>query len=161
MIRVKSVSAIIAAILLAACGAPEDAGQSAQETAQMKKATPILFVDNVQASVDFFTEKLGFTKTIEVPYERGLQFAAVEQDGIEIMFQASDVDDPSFTPEEMKARAGKSMIYFEVDDFDKILEAAKSADIFKDAHVTDYGSQEIYIREPGGNILGFAKHATG
>jgi len=125
----------------------------------MKKATPILFVDNVQKSVDFFTGKLGFTKTIEVPYARGLQFAAVASGGVEIMFQASDVEDETFSHAELAARVGTGMVYFVVDDFDKIVDAVSDAEIIKPAHETSYGAKEIYIREPGGNVLGFSKQA--
>ncbi|GEM_PF-1917461 len=153
-------AACACALFLPACGGDSGASGpvSAHQGVFMKKATPILFVDDVQASVDFFADRLGFEKTIAVPYERGLQFAAVEKDGVEIMFQAGDVEDPTFTKDELAARIGQGFIYFEVGDFDRIAEAVKGAEIVKPAHVTDYGSQEIYIREPGGNVLGFARH---
>jgi len=137
----------------------KDSIPSASETIMMKKATPILFVENVQNSVDFFTQKLGFTKTIEVPYAHGLQFAAVTSGDVEIMFQAGDAPDETFSQAELTARVGTGMIYFAVDDFDAIVNAVSGAEIVKAAHETAYGAREIYIREPGGNVLGFAKQA--
>ncbi len=155
---------IIGAVILGAFIATSAHGAEpmkplASEAIRMKKATPILFVDNVQQSAGFFIEQLGFTKTIEVPYERGLQFAAVVHGDVEIMFQASDSADETFSTDELAARVGQGFIYFEIDDFDEIVAAVRGAEIVKDAHETAYGSKEIYIREPGGNVLGFAKHA--
>lgn len=92
-----------------------------------------------------------------MPYERGLQFAAVKAGSVEVMFQASDAQDETFSQAELAARVGTGMIYFEVDNFEHVVEAVSGADIVKAAHETSYGSREIYIREPGGNILGFAK----
>ena len=157
---IASITGALFIALVAGCAgtATQQAPHKKAETTMFKKATPILFVDDVQHSVDFFLG-IGFEKTISIPYEHGLQFAAVETDGVEIMFQASDVDDPTFTPEEMRARVGQGFIYFEITDFDKIIKAIGDAHIVKNAHETPYGAKEIYIREPGGNVLGFAKQA--
>ena len=141
--------------------APPETPVEHAETAMVKKATPILFVDDVQQSIDFFADTLDFAKTMEVPYDRGLQFAAVEANGVEIMFQAGDIDDPTFTKEELAARVGQGFLYFEVENLDKVLKNIQGAEIVKDLHTTGYGSKEIYIREPGGNILGFAQHGVG
>ncbi|GJL93626.1 MAG: hypothetical protein DHS20C05_00310 [Hyphococcus sp.] len=158
--KLFTLSAVVLSGAISACANSEDArAPSASETGMIKKATPILFVDDVQQSVDFFADRLGFTKTMEVPYERGLQFAAVASNDVEIMFQASDVNDETFTKAELSARVGQGFIYFEIDDFEKIVEAVSDAEIVKDAHDTNYGAKEIYIREPGGNVLGFAKQA--
>lgn len=131
-----------------------------QSSEQITKLTPIIVVDDVQQSVDFFTATLGFTKTIEVPDEDGLQFAAVLRDGVEIMVQSSDAGDDTFSNEDIAARAGQAFLYLEVGDIELIISATKDADIVKPAHVTDYGAREIYLREPGGNVLGFSQQST-
>ena len=51
---------------------------------------------------------------------RGLQFAAVASNGLEIMFQASDVEDETFTKAELAARVGQGFIYFEIEGFDTV-----------------------------------------
>jgi len=41
-------------------------------------------------------------------------------------------------------------------DLDEIARESKSAPVVKKRHDTFYGTTEFYIREPGGNVVGFA-----
>ncbi len=46
-----------------------------------------------------------------------------------------------------------------VGDLDATEAALAGAPVVKARHTTFYGSEEIYVREPGGNTVGFAKFA--
>jgi uncharacterized glyoxalase superfamily protein PhnB len=121
---------------------------------------PVLIVDAVEPSVKFWTEQLGFTKDNEVPGPDGkLIFASVKKDAVEIMYQtrASVVADNAAAATEL---AGRSVTLFitvpAIADLDEIAQRSKGAPVVKARHDTFYGTTEFYIREPGGNIVGFA-----
>jgi uncharacterized glyoxalase superfamily protein PhnB len=121
---------------------------------------PVLIVETVEPSVKFWTEQLGFTKENEVPGPDGkLIFASVRKDGVEIMYQtrASVVADNAAAATEL---AGRSVTLFitvpAIADLDELARRSKGAPVVKARHDTFYGTTEFYIREPGGNIVGFA-----
>ena len=126
----------------------------------MQTLAPVLVVDAVEPCVDFWTSNLGFTKANEVPGPDGkLIFASVKKDGVEIMYQtrASVVAD---TPEQEKDLDGHSVALFltvgSIADLDAAEQAVAGAPVVKPKHQTFYGSTEFYVREPGGNVVGFA-----
>ena len=53
----------------------------------VKKITPVLFVKEIEPVFPFWLDKLGFTKTIEVPEGNKLAFAAFKSGTAEIMYQ--------------------------------------------------------------------------
>lgn len=75
--------------------------QTAEETMQpmkFKRLTPVLFVEKIEPSLDFWVTRLGFQKTVEVPEGDALGFVALERDGIEVMLQSyasADKDSPA------------------------------------------------------------------
>ncbi len=120
--------------------------------------TPVLVVDRVEPCLAFWIDRFGFTKVHEVPGPDGaLVFASVERDGIEVMYQtrASVVADHPGMAGELN---GHSIVLFiTVPDLDAVEKAAAGAPMVKPRHQTFYGSTELYVREPGGNTVGFAQ----
>jgi hypothetical protein len=54
--------------------------------------------------------------------------------------------------------AGRSAaLCFTVSDLDHVEQAAAGAPVIKLRHQTLYGSTEIYVREPGGSMVGLAQ----
>ena len=49
------------------------------------------------------------------------------------------------------------VLFITVDDFDAAETALDGAPVVKPRHQTFYGSTEIYVREPGGHTVGFAR----
>jgi hypothetical protein len=43
-----------------------------------------------------------------------------------------------------------------IEDLDATEQALSGAPVVKARHKTFYGSTEFYVREPGGNVVGFA-----
>src|SRR5215813_13185535 len=63
------------------------AAMTAQEKKMtIKKLTPNLYTDNVAACVKFWTDRLLFEKTVEVPEEGGIAFAALKKGDAEVMY---------------------------------------------------------------------------
>src|SRR4029078_13342433 len=129
-------------------------------TATLKSLTPVLIVDAVEPCVQFWIDKLGFSKPREVPGDDGkLVFAILQKDSVEIMYQttASVIAE---SPDQANDLSGHSTALFitgpSIGDLDEIEQAVRGAPVVKPRHKTFYGSTEFYIREPGGNVVGFA-----
>ena len=57
--------------------------------------------------------------------------------------------------------AGHSVVLFiTVGDMEAVEKAVAGAAVVKAKHKTFYGSTELYVREPGGNTVGFAQMGT-
>jgi uncharacterized glyoxalase superfamily protein PhnB len=125
----------------------------------MKKLSPILAVEVIEASLAFWMDALGFTKTVEVPHDDALGFVILEKDGYEVMMQtiaSIESDVPAAVPP-----AGASLLYIEVEDLSAIEEAVADYELLVGRRKTFYGAEEIFVREPGGNVVGFAQFGAG
>ncbi|MFN2635754.1 MAG: VOC family protein [Gemmatimonadaceae bacterium] len=124
----------------------------------LKQLTPVLIVDAVEPCVEFWTGRLGFSLTNKVPGPDGkLVFASVQRAGIEIMYQtrASVLDEEPGAANDL---TGHSVtLFITVDNLDQVEQAVAGVPVVKPRHQTFYGSTEIYVREPGGNTVGFAQ----
>ena len=122
------------------------------------RLTPVLVVDSVEPCVAFWTQLLGFAAENEVPGDDGrLVFASVKKGDIEVMYQtkASVVAE---RPEAAADLAGHSTaLFITTENLDAVEKALEGAPIVKPRHTTFYGSTELYVREPGGNTVGFAQ----
>jgi uncharacterized glyoxalase superfamily protein PhnB len=123
----------------------------------LKQLTPVLVVDEIEPCLGFWTG-LGLAQVHQVPGPNGkLMFASLQKDHVEVMYQtrASVIEDhPAMAPE----LNGRSIVLFlTVEDLDAVERAVAGAPVVKPRHKTFYGSEEIYVREPGGNTIGFAR----
>jgi uncharacterized glyoxalase superfamily protein PhnB len=136
----------------------ESTGASGRLSASLKQLTPVLIVESVEPCIKFWVDRLGFAVTNQVPGPDGkLIFASVQLGSVEIMYQTrgSVID-------EQPGAAGDLMghsvaLFITVDDLDQVAKALVGAPMVKPRHKTFYGSIEIYVREPGGNTVGFAQ----
>jgi uncharacterized glyoxalase superfamily protein PhnB len=126
----------------------------------LKSCTPVLIVDAVEPCAEFWMTRLGFEKPQEVPGDDGkLVFAILQKDGVELMYQTKAsvaADNPS---QKGELTGHSTALFFTVPtlaDLDAIEKALKGAPMVKERHQTFYGSTEFYVREPGGNVVGFA-----
>ena len=124
----------------------------------LKRLTPVLIVDQVEPCLPFWTERFGFALENQVPGPDGkLIFASVQKDGIEVMYQtrtsvAADLPDVA-----RDLHGHSTALFLTVEDLDAVEQALAGAPVLKPRHKTFYGSTEIYVREPGGNTVGFAQ----
>jgi uncharacterized glyoxalase superfamily protein PhnB len=123
----------------------------------VKTLAPVLIVDDVRTCVDFWVSRFGFTTENEVPGSDGtLIFASVKTLGVEIMYQSTAsvlAEDPGSAA---NLKGHSVALFLTVSDLDAIEEAVRGAPVVKARHKTFYGSTELYVREPGGNTVGFS-----
>ncbi|HEY1951888.1 MAG TPA: VOC family protein [Gemmatimonadaceae bacterium] len=133
-------------------------GKTDSGTPGLKQLTPVLIVDEVEPCVKFWTDRLGFDLTNKVPDDKGkLIFASVQQGPIEIMYQtrASVISEQPGSAHDL---TGHSVaLFITVADLDTVEKALSGVPVVKARHETFYGSTELYVREPGGNTVGFAQ----
>jgi uncharacterized glyoxalase superfamily protein PhnB len=124
------------------------------------KLTPILVVDEIEPLLKFWADQLGFEKTVEVPDGDKLGFAILQKEGTEIMLQTrASIRKDGGSAADAMLQSG-SILYIEVDNFADALERLKGAEVLIPERTTFYGMREIWVREPGGNALGFAARTT-
>jgi uncharacterized glyoxalase superfamily protein PhnB len=120
------------------------------------KITPILFVDAIEPSLPFWVDRLGFTKTAEVPEGDRLGFVILQHGSAELMLQtrASLGNDLPSLAADLGHPGG--CLFLEVEDFADLLRRMDGADVVVPVRTTWYGMTEIVIRDPGGHDVVFA-----
>ena len=125
---------------------------------KLKRISPVLFVDAVEPCLPFW-EALGFARTVEVPDNKGkLGFVILVRDGLEVMYQSRT----SLKGDLPVLAEGpwRSALYLEVDDLEAVTGLVKDAQVVQPRRKTAYGAEELWVREPGGNIIAFAQQAS-
>ena len=122
----------------------------------MKKLTPVLYVEEIESCLPFWTDRLDFEVTGTVPRGDRLGFAMLKKDDVEIMYQtrASMQED---VPALADRAAGAAFLFIEVDDVDAVEAALSGVDRVVPRRETSYGATEVGVLEPGGNAVIFAQ----
>jgi len=122
----------------------------------VKRLTPNLYTDDVAACVQFWTERMDFEKTAEVPEEGGLAFAALQKGNIELMYgsYASLEREPGVSGSYQR---GTGFLFIEVDDLDAVLAAMNRTPMVLPVHQTFYGATEFTVKDPAGHLITFAR----
>ncbi len=126
----------------------------------MKKLTPVLVVDAIEPCLPFWVDRLGFTRTIEVPEDGRLGFVAFEKDGVEVMVQTRSSAVASAPRMGEFPFGGPTHLHIEVSDFDAVERALEGAEVIVPRQTTSYGATEMVVREPCGHFIGFAAMAS-
>ncbi len=153
----------ISIALLGGCKDKKQADIKGENIMYMKLTTNMM-VEDVNRTVDFYSDVLGFEFVMGVP-ENGqeilttrknnqpLGFALMKCGNVEMMFQAkkSIVEE---IPEFSEMQIGGSLtFYIDVEDVKQLYAKLKDkVTIIKDMHTTFYGKQEFYIRDCNGYI---------
>ncbi|HTA68491.1 MAG TPA: VOC family protein [Bryobacteraceae bacterium] len=120
------------------------------------KITPILFVDAIEPSLEFWVGRLKFEKVAEVPEGNQLGFVILKKGDSEIMLQTRESIKKDANAASQATLAMTSCLYVEVDNFAQALDSIQGAEVLVPQRDTFYGMREIYVREPQGQIVGFA-----
>jgi glyoxylase I family protein len=119
--------------------------------AQVRDLIPLLFVQNLEQSVHFYCETLGFELAESWAPDGTLGWCRVKRGGASVMLQlACEEDGP---PEGRGRGVG---FYFLCDDANRLYEEldAKGFDV-DPPRVAFYGMNQLYLRDPDGYELCF------
>lgn len=126
----------------------------------IKKLTPVLFVEKIEPVLPFWTEHLGFIKTVEAPEGDRLAFVILQQGTTEVMYQTFASVEKDFPAILADARKGPTFLYIEVDNLNALKPALASADVYMPERKTFYGSREIGVKDAAGHFITFAEFTT-
>jgi len=121
------------------------------------KITAVLIVEEIEKSLKFWVDRMGFEKTVDVPEGDRLGFVILVRDGAELMMQTiSSVqrDEPRFAPERPETKG--CGLFVEVSDFEDVKRRLQGYHIVMQERVTFYGMREIGVAEPNGHTVIFA-----
>jgi uncharacterized glyoxalase superfamily protein PhnB len=121
----------------------------------VQKITPVLLVDDVEPCVKFWTERLGFEKTAEVPEGDKVGFAIVKKGALELMYQSRTSVEKDHAA--LARESGSTHLYIEVDNLNELKQALQGAPVAVEERTTFYGAREIGFRDPGNHIVLFAE----
>ncbi len=155
--RGSALLAGLAALLVATIGAIGGQEKTVMRTATMKKLTPVLLVEEIEPCLPFWIERLGFTKTVEVPEGNKLGFVILVKDNVEVMYQSHasvEKDVPGLVKWPLTPA---TFLYIEIAGLDDIIKRLQGANVVVPVRKTFYGAREIGVREPGGNVVIFAE----
>jgi uncharacterized glyoxalase superfamily protein PhnB len=125
------------------------------------KITAVLLVEEVEKSLPFWVDRMGFTKTVEVPgadadADRLAFVILAGSGGAELMLQTIESvrkDEPQF------AGRNAASLFIEVEDFEDTRKRLEGYAIAMPEKTTFYGMREIGVFEPSGHIVVFAARA--
>jgi lactoylglutathione lyase len=135
---------------------------SATQPAPFKKLTPNLLVANVERSLAFYVDTLGFARGMTVPEESPFVFASVTSGAVEIFF-----NDAATAIHEYAGFAGKPIgatgtMYIEVEGVDALHDRLHAVMKITMPLVTQfYGMREFAIEDPDGYVITFAERVNG
>jgi uncharacterized glyoxalase superfamily protein PhnB len=123
----------------------------------VKKITPVLFVNEIEPVLPFWVERLGFQKTAEVPEGNKLGFVILQKGNVEVMCQTYASVDKDMPAIAQAVRKGPTFLYVEVDNLNAVIEAMKGAEVYMPVRTTFYGAKEIGVKDPAGHFITFAQ----
>jgi uncharacterized glyoxalase superfamily protein PhnB len=148
------------AVLLSTLPLTTSKAEEKNKPMNVKKITPVLFVQDVEPCVKFWVDRFGFEKTAEVPDGDHLAFAMLQKGNIELMYQSFASADKDVGTISQMVRNGPTFLYVEVDNLDETINAVKGAEVVMPKRKTFYGSTEIGIKDPAGHFVTFAEFAA-
>lgn len=130
-----------------------------ENNAAPKAITPNLIVEDIEGSLPFWVDRLGFEKTVEVPHEGRLGFVILESGGVRVMLQSRASVREDVGP--LAEGAYRAVLYVGVPSLDPWRQRLADWPHVVPERTTFYGAKEIIVRDPAGNAVFFSEHAAG
>jgi uncharacterized glyoxalase superfamily protein PhnB len=127
----------------------------------MKSLSPNLMVNNVNETIDFYVNVLGFKKIMSVPESGNLVWAMVQSGAITFMFQEEKSIKDEYPQLNKFEIGGGITFYINVTNvIDLYANLKGNATIIKEIYKTFYGSTDFAIEDINGYILTFSQSAN-
>ena len=117
-----------------------------------------MMVENVDETVDFYRDVLGFDLVMNMPEQNPFAWALMKRDDVEVMFQAR----ASLTEElplfDGRPIGGALTFYIDMQGIETLYEQIRTqVEVVQDLQTTFYGKREFAIEDCNGFILTFAE----
>lgn len=127
----------------------------------MQTVTPVLFVDRIEPSVRFCVDLLGFEVAHEVPEGEETGFVILVRDELQLMYQSYESVSHDIPALAKPATGCAGIVYIKVPDLRDVEWALRDVELLVPRRTTAYGAVELFVREPGGHVFGFAEFRAG
>ena len=119
---------------------------------KFKRLTPILWTEDMQESIRFYTEILGFSC---INFNKDWQWATLQKSEIEIMLSKPN----AYVKLDKMVFSGS--FYFEVDDVETLWHQLKDkVNIVYNLETFDWGMKEFALTDNNGYILQFGENTS-
>lgn len=125
---------------------------------EYRKLTPNLMVEDVNRTIEYYKNVLGFEVLTTVPEEGQFDWAMMKRDEVVLMFQAR-ASLESEIPALVNAPVGGSLTFYtDVTGLKELYEQLKGrVEIVQDWHTTFYGTQEFTFKDCNGYFLALSE----
>lgn len=123
----------------------------------VNRITPLLFAAEIESCADFWVERMGFSKTAEVPDGDRLGFVMLKRGDTELMYMTWTSLEKDMPHAAEPAKRGPSFLYVEVDDIDAVFEKMMDVKVVQPMRITFYGAKEFGVQDPAGHFVTFAQ----
>ena len=123
------------------------------------KLTPVLIVDAIEPCLALWVDRLGWTKTVEVPDDEKLGFVILAKDDAELMYQTWSSVEKDLGTRAPRPSGTSVCLFVEVPDLADVERRIQGLPIALPRRRTFYGMDEVGITEPGGHLIVFAQPA--
>ena len=147
--------------MLLFAGAAAAQGEKTVKTTEVKKITAVLLVEEIEPCLNFWVDRLGFTKTAEVPDGNKLAFVILQKGATEVMYQTFASVEKDNVEAAKEGRKGTTFLYVEVANLDAVIAALKGVPVVMPVRTTFYGAKEIGVKDPAGHFVTFAQYEAG
>ena len=127
-----------------------------------KKLTPNLVVANVERSLAFYVDTLGFERGLTVPEDSPLVFASVTSGPIEIFFNDTAAAVKEYPGFDGKPIGATGTLFIELEGVNALHERLQgTVKIVMPIETKFYGMREFAIEDPDGYVITFAERVNG
>jgi uncharacterized glyoxalase superfamily protein PhnB len=125
---------------------------------KLHSLSPNVIVDDVNKTVDYYVNNLGFNFITSVPQEGSYNWAMVMRDQVTVMFQSLQSLQEDLPELKIKQKGSIGTFFIEVDNIEGLYQSMKDkVTILGKIRVTFYGKKEFTIQDLNGYFLTFAE----
>jgi hypothetical protein len=121
----------------------------------------VLIVEAIEPCLPLWIDRLGWTKTAEVPDGDRLGFVILAKDGVELMYQTWESVEKDVGHAQARSTGTSTSLFIEVSDLDAVEKQIAGLDLVLPRRRTLYGMDEIGVAEAGGHTIVFAQPVSG
>jgi lactoylglutathione lyase len=125
---------------------------------ELKTLIPNVMVEDVNGTIEFYRDVLGFRVNATVPAEGQFDWASMRYDAVELMFQSrSSLSEeiPAFKDQQI---GGALTFSVQMQGLQALYDRLKgNVIIVQDLHTTFYGMREFAVQDCNGFVLTFAE----
>ncbi|HXF60486.1 MAG TPA: VOC family protein [Caldilineaceae bacterium] len=125
---------------------------------KLRSLIPVLDVKDVDASIEFYCDALGFTLSEKVEWGGRTEWALLYSDGVQLMLCASRDGDAE---DESRSNEGVFFVYHENLESLLVYLGSKGYTNLSNLLQTSQRPRDFYLRDPDGYVLWFSRKPVG